>query len=430
LRILAKAAADGRFGVSLLLMGPSLNILVALHDVVLGGDTINALELGCRFMDRGHRVTLFAVCSPGESGVEAPLLTLAAERGVSVHLFDEPSGLAGRARLVKQVADFVRTEGFDVVHAFGHRDTYYTFCGSYGLAGVPLVVNDYAMTVTSGLPRRVPLVVGTQEVRDQALAVRGGPTYVVVPPVDEHENRPGVADGDAFRRRHGIAADEILLVVVSRFVNALKGEGLRAAIEATGLIDDPAVRLVMVGGGGAHEQLQAKADEVNARLGRKVTQLPGPLLDPRPAYQAADIVIGMGHSALRGMAFAKPVVVVGEQGFALPATPDTMQHFDYHGLYGLGDGGDIAPALARHLQPLLHDPARRDELGEFGRRTIVESYGLDAAAERLEQIYAASMLQRSWRGWLSDAQHVAVSYGPAKVRRLIRRRRVLQRSAA
>jgi glycosyltransferase involved in cell wall biosynthesis len=286
------------------------------------------------------------------------------------------------------------------------------------------------MTVTSGLPRRVPLVVGTREVRDQALAVRGGPTYVIVPPVDERENRPGVADGDAFRRSHGIGADEVLLVVVSRFVNALKGEGLRAAIEATVLIDDPAVRLVMVGGGGAHEQLQAKADEVNARLGREVTRLPGPLLDPRPAYQAADIVIGMGHSALRGMAFAKPVVVVGEQGFALPATPETMPHFDYHGLYGLGDGGDIAPALARHLQPLLHDAARRDELGEFGRRTIVESYGLDAAAERLEQIYAASMLQRSWRGWLSDAQHVAVSYGPAKVRRVVRRRRILQRPAA
>ena len=42
------------------------------------------------------------------------------------------------------------------------------------------------------------------------------------------------------------------------------------------------------------------------RLGRDAVVLTGAMLDPRPAYAAADVVIGMGGSSLRGMASASP----------------------------------------------------------------------------------------------------------------------------
>ena len=49
--------------------------------------------------------------------------------------------------------------------------------------------------------------------------------------------------------------------------------------------------------------------------GRQVVLLTGEIADPRPAYAAADVVVGQGGSALRGMAFGKPLVVVGEGRF-------------------------------------------------------------------------------------------------------------------
>ncbi|QNN53467.1 glycosyltransferase family 4 protein [Nocardioides mesophilus] len=403
-----------------------MRIAIALHDVVLGGDTLNALELGCRLRERGHDVVLFAVSRASRSATETPLLAFAEARGIEVHLFGEPSGVRDRIRLVGQLAEFVRERRIDVVHAFGHRDTYYSFCGSYGLRGVPLVVNDYAMTVTRGLPRRVPLVVGTREVAAEARAIRRGPTYVVVPPVDEVENAPGVVDGHAFRRAHGVADTDRLIVVVSRFAVALKREGLLATIDAVVELDDPTVRLVMVGGGETYDELQQRSREVGARLGREAAALPGPMTDPRAAYEAADIVVGMGHSALRALAFAKPVVVVGERGFALPVTPQTLHHFDFHGFYGLGDGGDAAPALAGHLRRLLGDPDLRAGLGGFGRQLILEDYGLDTAAESLESIYESALGRRCVRSWLVDAGHLAASYGPARVRRTVRRRPALR----
>ena len=50
--------------------------------------------------------------------------------------------------------------------------------------------------------------------------------------------------------------------------------------------------------------------------GRQVVLLTGEIADPRSAYAAADVVVGQGGSALRGMAFGKPLIVVGEEGFS------------------------------------------------------------------------------------------------------------------
>jgi glycosyltransferase involved in cell wall biosynthesis len=399
-----------------------MRILICLHHLVLGGDTINALELGCRLRDRGHTVSFLAIADQSVREHGAPLLSLAEGRRAPVQVFDEPSGIAGRARLIAQIAAFVRAEAFDVVHAFGHRDTYYTFCAAYGIAGVPLVINDYAMTVTRGLPRRPPLVVGTREVYDEALAVRSGETHVVEPPVDERENAPDAVDGARFREDHAIEEADVLVAVVSRFSNFLKREGLLAAIDAIRMLDDPTVRLMLVGDGEARDEVRSRADGANEQLGRDAVLLPGPLLDPRPAYAAADIVLGMGHSALRGMAFGKPVVVVGERGFSLPVSPASFDHFAYHGFYGLGDGGDAAPRLATQLDPLVRGPALRRDLGAFGRRTVEQLYGLEAAASRMEDIYRQAGARRSWIRWISDAGYLGTHYSTAKLRRLAQAR--------
>ena len=86
---------------------------------------------------------------------------------------------------------------------------------------------------------------------------------------------------------------------------------------------------------------------MNAAVGRAIIGLTGQIDDPRPAYAAADVVVGQGGSALRGMAFGKPVVVVGEDGFSELLTSDSSPIFLQQGWYGLGPGsaGSGVPAL-------------------------------------------------------------------------------------
>jgi hypothetical protein len=88
----------------------------------------------------------------------------------------------------------------------------------------------------------------------------------------------------------------------------------------------------------------------------------------RPQQAAADIVLGMGTSAQKGMAFAKPVVIQGERGYWETLTPESMPQYLHHNFYGLGDGGDGAPRLAAIIGELARDRGRWPELGEFGRK--------------------------------------------------------------
>ena len=152
----------------------------------------------------------------------------------------------------------------------------------------------------------------------------------------------------------------------------------------------------------------------------------GEQLDPRPYYAAADVVVGMGSSALRAMAIGRPVVVQGEHGFSLPCEPATIGTFLRQGFWGVGDDGPIDPLVAS-LERLLDDPALRDELGEFGRRSVVGRFALPEAARRLEAHYAELAEQRSVRRPLD----VATTAGRAAVAELRlhdpRRQRIQER---
>jgi hypothetical protein len=125
---------------------------------------------------------------------------------------------------------------------------------------------------------------------------------------------------------------------------------------------------------------------MNARLGREAVTLTGPLMDPREAYVAADIVLGMGTSAQKGMAFAKPVVIQGERGYWETLTPESMPQYLHHNFYGLGDGSDGAPRLAAIIGELARERDRWPELGEFGRKTALAVFSNEAAADRVMEI--------------------------------------------
>src|SRR5262249_31352428 len=158
--------------------------------------------------------------------------------------------------------------------------------------------------------------------------------------------------------------NELTAVVVSRLAADLKREGLLAAVRAMGLVDPQLrLRLLIVGDGPCRDGLQAAADAMNATLRREAGPLTGQLVDPPDAYAAADLVLGMGTSAQKGMAFGKPVIVQGEQGYWETLTPESLPTYLYQNFYGIGDGGDGAPRLASLITALAKDRSRWTELG-------------------------------------------------------------------
>lgn len=377
-----------------------MRVIVYPHELIIGGSPINAIDLAATVADLGHEVLIY--------GVPGPLIDYIEEKGlrfVPAH----PLKYRPAPTRILELARLARREHIDLVHAYEWPPCLDAYYGPHLLEGVPVICSVLSMALVPLVPDSVPLIMGTRQLQESARVGRRGPVILLEPPVDTDADNPGV-DGAAYRRQLGITDGDLLLVTVSRLSVDLKLDALVRAIDAvTELAHRMRVRLVLVGTGDAADQLQCRAERVNTALGREVVTLVGPTLDPRPAYAAADVVLGMGSSALRAMAFGKPVVVQGERGFSLVFGPDTFDSFCWQGFFGVGKGQTDNDLLTSQIAGLLGDRERRAELGLFGRRTVEDHYSLHAAATTLLERYAATALvQRpSGRRLATEAARVA-----------------------
>jgi len=94
---------------------------------------------------------------------------------------------------------------------------------------------------------------------------------------------------------------------------------------------------------------------------------------------------------MRGMAFGKPVVVVGEQGFSALLTPETAETFYHTGMYGRGDGASDNARLVADIRSLAEQPERLAALGEFSREFVTRHLSLEATSALLAEYCARAV---------------------------------------
>lgn len=362
-----------------------MRLVVYPHAMELGGSQLNAIQLAGAVRDRGHEVIVLS--EPG------PLVDLVREMGLE-HIEIPMRRSRPSLQVINRLARLVRQRHIDLVHGYEWPPIVEAMIGLGFWRQTPVVGTVMAMSVVPFLPRMAPLMVGTEQIRKAAVAAGHRRVTLLEPPVDTDTDNPSV-DGGGFRAHYGIHPDEIMVAMICRLVPELKLEGLMAACDAAAdlALAGHRVRLVIVGDGRSRDAVAERASRANALAGRQVALLTGEISDPRPAYAAADIVVGQGGSALRGMAFGKPLVVVGERGFSEQLTPDSAPIFLKQGWYGLGPGslGAGAPALRLALEPLVTSLELRRALGGFARQLVVERFSLRQAAQRQEEEYLSAV---------------------------------------
>jgi glycosyltransferase involved in cell wall biosynthesis len=365
-----------------------VKVLVCPHELTIGGSPINAIDLGAAVTELGHEAIVYAPPGPLVEYVKAKGLRYVPARPARVR----PSP----ARIV-ELAGLARREGADLVHAYEWPPCLDAYFGARLLGGVPLVCTVLSMALPPLVPGSVPLVMGTAQLCAEARAARHGAVELIEPPVDTDRDHPDL-DRLAFRQQHGIAADEFLVVTVSRLTVTFKLDALERAIDAVGRVAHrlPVV-LALVGDGDAYGQLSRRAEAVNMAVGRRAVVLTGPTMDPRPAYAAADVALGMGSSIIRAMACGRPVVIQGGGSYSAVFDADTCATFMAQGFYGTADPKLGPDGLAAQLERLLRDPALRARLGEFGRQVAVDRYSLRSAAATLVKLYYDALDDRPAR---------------------------------
>ncbi len=374
-----------------------MRLLVAPHDLGIGGSQINAIDLAAGAAEAGHEVAIY--------GVEGPLVDYVEARGLefvparTLRYRPAPSRIA-------QLAALARRRRLDLIHAYEWPPCLDAYYGAHLAGGVPLLCTVLSMSVPPYVPASIPLVMGTEALAEEARRSHRAPVWVLEPPIDTAADSPAI-DGAPLRRAFEIDDEDLLMVTVSRLALELKLEALVEAIDATSAIaDELPVTLLIAGDGPAGPALRARAEQVNQRLGRDAVKFAGALADPRAAYAAADLVIGMGSSSLRAMAIGKPVIVQGERGFSRTFEPAGYDYFLRHGFWGLGDGTPNTERLAEQMASLLSDAERRAELGSYGLSTVAERFSLERGTRFQLGIYEVVATRRPSRPW-GEAGRVA-----------------------
>ena len=368
-------------------------VLICLPTVELGGNGINAVDLAGKMRDFGFEPYL-----AGFRAERAGLLDVAERRNLAIEVLPRAATSLGRARDLTALYKRVKP---DLVHVYAGYDARAGFWGPARLGRVPLVLTVYEMRLPPNFYRRPGLVVGTRYLLEE-LSQRPGTAVLISPPVDTAMDRPGACEGGDFDVLQG-NPEKVCLVMVTRVTEDMKARHIEAAIGSLKHLPDRP-NLVIVGSGDAMDRFTRLAASTNAELGREAVLMTGELADPRPAYAVADIVLGMGSSAARGLSFGKPLVVIGEYGmpelFDRESSASIFRRSFWNETVPSGGSATVADVLA----PLIENPQTRAQLGSFGREFAEENFSLDQMAERLAEVYRVMLHGGTWRtAWLRDS---------------------------
>ncbi len=291
---------------------------------------------------------------------------------------------------------------FDVVHLFDARTLLNAWAADTAARhGVPFVLSSFGSQprgtgwrawVKARYDRKYgPTLVGKaaallaqNEHEGQVYLEYGGrPEQVVLWPLAvDPADFTDLPPRGTFRRRHGIADDERVVLFVGRIIVHKGLEPLlRAAAEARHAV--PNLRLVVVGrDDGFLRRLEELAGELG--LGDRLL-LPGPLYgrDALPAYVDCDLfAITPTHfeetslAALAACACGRPVLLNDRCGVPW------LEEYDAGRCVG-----HSAENVARALSEMLGDPERLRRTGENARRMIEEKFLCAGVAEQAEEIY-------------------------------------------
>lgn len=185
---------------------------------------------------------------------------------------------------------------------------------------------------------------------------------------------PEEGAGEAFRRRHGIRTDRVLLCVSN--YGASKGQ--RELLDAFLRTDLPDAALVLVGSetNAFSAALERRAGRA---LGERIFVLAGlPTDEVRAAYRAADLFVTATHTE------AQPLMLLDAMAAGLPFVAPPV------GCITALPGGRIfrtPTEFSAKVKTLLADKQRRRQLGERGREAVRKRYNWANAVNRYHRLF-------------------------------------------
>ncbi len=366
-------------------------VLLVIPNFEIGGTEkrMRLLAFGLQSDERYAPV----VCSLSGDG---PMGEIMREQGIPVEILHKRGKVD--PILVPQLMSIINTYDVKIVHGF-------MFAGNcWGrlagrLAGVPVAfATEGSLPVWKSVIHRAidhrlggagqGVVCNAEAVRQMAVtqgALRPATVHVVPNGVDIDRFQP-VDNGSKaeVRERLGLPNSTVLVGTVCRFD---PNKDILGLIESFGLVARPDIDLVIVGGAkGDKEQryLKTVKSAVESSDMRPRIYMVGQQSDIPMFLGAMDLYVqsstreGLSNALMEAMACGLPVVATDVGG-----TGELVSH---------GSTGFIVPpndpiALARAMNELASDTESRSQMGEAGRKLVVDHYSSAAFLRRMTALY-------------------------------------------
>lgn len=380
-------------------------ILIVVSKAILGGHILSAFTIAKYLQERGHSI-LFCGGSGSFTQVikeEFPFVTVPIPHfhGRANTLYESRNTYFTWQSFisVRKLRQIIKKHDFDIIHAFDARAYVHSSIAAL-LEGKPI-----CCTLCGGIdphyniPNTKKIIVFSEEQRNKLLKqYRWKPEQV-----DVIRTR---VDIDKIINDNSSPPIDLLLennvpslMMISSF-DGTKAPSILQVMDALELLLEEGIsfQMVFVGGKGAFfEEIQERSVRINRKWDRQVVTLTGPVVDAYKLLKKATVVLGVGRSAFEGMAFAKPTIVVGANGFAGLVSERTVEDVAYYNFSGRNQNKLLSPnVLAHELKGLLEDSEKQKSIGMFGQVFVLEEIDVKKGLLRIEDVYEHCMVPHTF----------------------------------
>lgn len=270
-------------------------------------------------------------------------------------------------------------------------ETYHTFFEDYLHHYLPWMPKSLARGMARLISKQqcnaVNAIVAPSDPMLDVLRRYGVKTSAEVIPTGLQESSFKVADGQAFRVKYGIPIDRPMLLYVGRVAFE---KNIDFLLEMTKQLVEkrPDILLVVTGEGPAESSLHKLAHTLGIENNVKFIGYLDRDKELNACYESADVFVFASKSETQGlvlleaMAQGTPVVAIAELGTA--------------SILIEGKGALIAPddtvKFAERVHQLLLNPEHRFELGQQGKKYVLEKWTAKLQAQRMIQFYEKIIL--------------------------------------
>lgn len=386
-----------------------MKILFATNQLDVGGIETNLVRLTASLSKRGHQIV---TATSGGRLIQSYLAAGGTHHAVDFSL--RPDRIRAG---IEHLADVIRSERPDVIHAFSASTTPIAWLARrrsrpasrcpliasvMGLKNAPdestFVTYLRAYLVTLGADRVVVIAPAIEKALSRLPVRRSRMVHlpvvgVPVPPkVDKAGTRLSLSD------ELGISSDGPLVMTMG---NLEPRNSHELFIQAASIVlgHFPGATFLVIGGGPLHERLQRLIDDRD--LASRV-RLVGERTDGPELLAAADVYVRPG--VVEGFA---GITVLEAQAASVPVvsfeTEDVKLAIE-HGQTGvLVKNGDVA-ALASTIVSLLKDPEHSRVMATEGREHVKRVFSIDAVTGRLESLYRSEVALAAASGGVPPTQ--------------------------